>query len=199
MVSRQLRIATRIGPPDSVDAVLSSSRDEVDEYLALADRIGFACPEVDAIRLRHILASLDLMLQDRARVKDLLDKECGGEFLPGLAGTSEAVPSWGWRPLRRRDVPAAEARRAALASRSGDILQSTHTYDRALPLSVLRTAVRLHEEFPDARFFVSDPVRACESTTLFGDVNATEDRHFDEPYLAVQLTAGGELFVVDRP
>jgi hypothetical protein len=189
LVSRQFRVAVRAGNDAAVE--------DVNEYLTLADRLGLECADVDALRLRHLMAAHGITLHDRARLKNAFDQQCGGEFAaPSLGGVDDPLPAWGWRPLRRRDVGSREARAHGLSPRSGEILGSRATYDKALPLGVLRTAVRIQEQFPEARFFVSDVVRwtdrarsnACESSP---------DRSFDEPYLAVQLTARGDLFVVD--
>jgi hypothetical protein len=189
LVSRQLRVAVRAGN----DAVV----EDVNEYLSLADRLGFECADVDAIRLRHLLAAHGITLHDRARVKAALDQECGGEFAaPSPLGTDDPLPAWGWRPLRRRDIGSREGRAHGLSPRSGEILASRVTYDKALPLGVLRTAVRVHEQFPEARFFVSDVVRWTERALLDG-CDSPHDRSLNEPYLAVQLTARGDLFVVD--
>ena len=188
-VSRQFRVAVRTGN----DAVV----EDVNEYLTLADRLGFECADVDALRLRHLLAADGITLHDRARVKTALDQHCGGEFAaPSPVGGDDPLPAWGWRPLRRRDVGGREGRAHGLSPRSGEILASRVTYDKALPVGVLRTAVRIHEQFPEARFFVSDVVRWTERT-LSNAGESSPNRSLDESYLAVQLTARGDLFVVD--
>lgn len=188
-MSRQFRVAVRSGSAAEVEDVI--------EYLGLADRIGFECADIDAMRLRHLLAAHGASLHDRARVKSALDAECGGEFAPAspIAG-DDPQPAWGWRPLRRKDVGSRELRSQGHAPRSGEVLASRLTYDKALPLTVLRTAARIHEHFPEARFFVSDIVRTSERA-LLDECDASADRSFVEPYLAVQLSVRGDLFVVD--
>ena len=187
--SRQLRVAVRSGN--------AAELEDVNEYLSLADRLGIECADVDAMRLRHLLAADGTTIHDRARVKDTLDKACGSEFAaPAPFGNDTPQPAWGWRPLRRRDVGTREARAHGQPPRSGEILASRLTYDKALPLAVLRTAAKIHEQFPEARFFVADLVRSAERASI-DECDASQDRSFDEPYLAVQLSARGDLFIVD--
>lgn len=191
--------ALRAGPRPEDKLLEICDGEMVDEYLRLADGFGLACPQVEAIRLRHLLAAEGTILYDRSRVKDYLDRKCGGEFLlPGPATADRPTPTWGWRPLRQQDVRShVKLGPRSLPSRSDEILETIDVYDKPLPLGVLRTAVRIQQQFPNARFFASDRLRSSENDPLH-EHQLTREASVDGPFLAVQLSALGELFVVER-
>jgi hypothetical protein len=195
----QETFALRVGPRPE-DGLLALCNGELaDEYLRLADGFGLTSPQIEAVRLRHLLAAQGTTLYDRSRVKEYLDRKCGGEFVrPAKPTTGDrATATWGWRPLRPQDVRSnVKTGLRSLPLRSDEILETRDVYDKPLPLEVLKTAVCIQQQFPHGRFFASDRLRSRERNPLHEKPSARETS-LDNFFLAVQLSAQGELLIVE--
>jgi hypothetical protein len=83
---------------------------------------------------------------------------------------------WGWRPLRAQDQTAGHTN-----SKNGTIQRGAAPYGKPIPYPVLLTVKAIRDEFPTAKFFVSDEMHA---------------ERIPDPFLMVEI--GGERFIVER-
>jgi hypothetical protein len=178
------------------DHLLSTCEgDELAEYLQLADDFGFVCADIEAIRLRQILSEHGTALHDRQRVRAWLDHQFAAHA-PTNPPSSVSTALWGWRPLRARDQQGDPNRERSLPTRSDQILHATEVFNRPVPMQLLRAAVSIQRQFAAARFFASDWIGPREGDPLW---EAPPDRRITvDPFLAVQLSDSGELFVIGR-
>jgi len=141
------------------------------EYAALAEKVGFSCPELLEQKLLNFLHENGYSTYDVARVANYMDV-----LIARLQSERPTVRlHWLWRPLRAQDVKDRPGREEGFPA-SGDRI-----YARPIPMPVLQTVADIAEKLPDARFYVSD----------------YEERKPD-PFLAVKLSGMSKFFVIER-
>jgi hypothetical protein len=132
-------------------------RDELAQYEAQAKKIGYQCDPGVLLceRLKLFLAEKGILTYDVQQVHDymnrLVQQERKMQRQPDL--------TWVWRPLREQDVKS--GCRYQLRGRDSNLLTvvgavAQRPYRQVIPASVLHTATKIAEAFPDVHFFVTD-------------------------------------------
>lgn len=177
------------GPPVDVPTQTAVApevpAEELRQYIAVAEAIGFKPKHLVRERFRQTLAAAGLRCYDRKAVAAYLDHQWGRARWvrddSGFNSRHRHIP-WCWRPLRDRDR--VETHLIFGVSETDQLLSSVAPYNKPVPLPVLLTVQRLLAAEPAARFYVSDQLKSHEQP-------ANRD-----PFLMVVV--GGEAFIVER-
>ena len=142
--------------PRPLDLENEINNEEIDHYEKLASKIGYQPDktELQFQRLKTFLAEQGIPVYDEDQVFDWMTDQA-----------KKNRKRWVWRPLRERDVRR-DCRYHLVKSVQMTVDWDTFTagqiekepYYKIIPLSVLETAAKVAEGFPEACFFVSDLV-----------------------------------------
>lgn len=132
---------------------------ECEEYRRLAKQVGFRPANLIREEIVDILRRLERPVFDRQEVEAYLD----AKFLSG-----KSSPRWAWIPLRDADDSKLTNNRKD--NQNGVIVKGS--YQRGVPLFVLRLVQQVSEEVPEAVFYVSDDPRYSSAEDPFLGVTA---------------------------
>jgi hypothetical protein len=145
--------------------------DEFSEYRRIADKIGWKSDSVVEERFRHFFAENGMTVFPFEKVETFLDSEFGV--------AKDGAPTWYWRPLREKDMQAKLSMNDEHDGKNGQI-NNDAWYQMEVPLPVLMTIEKVHDEIPEACFYISESVEE-------GD-----------PFLMVTAPGWVEVFVIER-
>lgn len=142
-----------------------------DEYRALAAELGLNPTPIDTAQFTAWLSAQGLPVYTRAEVQEYL--HCKYQV---PVGNVTSLVSWGWRPLRMLD-----RKEGHTNSKNGTLQRGAAPYAKPIPYPVLLTIKSVRDQFPTAKFFVSDEMHA---------------ERIPDPFLLVEI--GTEKFVIER-
>jgi hypothetical protein len=131
--------------PEKIEA--PGTTEEVQSYVALCRKIGAETPAVRMLQLEQFMAERGIPEYDTDAVDDrllALAKKSGG-----------TNASYVWHPLREQDKGVSFRWFWEENGRELCTIEDT-VYHELVPASVLETVSIILEQFPDAKFFVSD-------------------------------------------
>ncbi len=139
------------------------------EYAALAEKVGFSCPELLEQKLLNFLHEGGYHTYELERVERYMNSLAERSSLSNWQGMV-----WFWRPLRQSDV----------ADTPYDVMRdfprNPTPYDKPIPMPVLQTVADIAEKLPESRFYVTDLERE------------------PDPFLGVKLRGMTRLIVIER-
>jgi hypothetical protein len=182
-------------PDASVEPVAEIADALRRQYLTLSAELGLHQPGLLRDEARAFFAARGTRLYDHAKVKAYLDDQYGKEGVvidPRFVGVvgepmTRGEPTWGWRPLRAKDVRPTENNTFGWGTpTSNDALWPTaRQYSKPVPLPVLLTVKEVLAQFPGAHCYISDQIQTYEHRAPVLD-----------PFLLV--TIEGERFIIER-
>lgn len=160
-----------------IPALVNVSDCDDAEYIELAQSIGLESPAFRLHQLTKLLAEKNIPIYNYEQVVRFLGDKISSGYMV-------------WAPLRKQDIDANCVQKLYVNDAHGYILGKHQQFDfdigynlpynKAVPISVLQTVKTINDNFPDARFFVSELAHL----------------NVPDPFLAVGFD-GTELLVVD--
>lgn len=115
------------------------------EYVALAKSVGVDGPVIEQAKMLEAIHALDLHVYDWHKVDDYLYRKALRQ------GTNVR---WVWKPVSSKDTKALSD--ISTLTKEGVGMIYAKTYDRPLPVRILKHMKEIECEMPDALFLVSD-------------------------------------------
>ncbi len=141
-------VAVKEPVPVALAENLTIPVNEFTEYRRIADKIGWKSASVVDERFRHFFAENGIIVFSLEKVESFLDSEFG---LP-----KDGAPTWYWRPLREKDMQA-QLEMNKSGCKNGKI-NNDDWYQLKVPLPVLMIIEKIHDEIPEACFYISESV-----------------------------------------
>ena len=145
-----------------VPKVIEKTEDEavVEEYAKTAIEVGFSPGALTEARFKIWLKKNGVPFYNYMEVCAFLDS-----VFPG----SPSWKAWHWVPLREAD----RERKISFRNEIRWFIDNNRVYQKAVPLSVLRTVGRIVEEIPEVCFFVSDAAERGDPFLMVAAVGMT--------------------------
>jgi hypothetical protein len=143
----------------------------MEQYIALADSIGFTPTASSLEKLKMVLSGEGIEVYNYTAVSKYLDSKHPCEERSDFGG-------WSWVPLRGDDMN----KNFMGSNWQNRAIDNTRVYQEAVPLPVLMTVKKILDRVPEAVFFVSSQRR---------------QRPHGDPFLMVAVP-GSQGYVVER-